>query len=130
MSHIIYKELSYKIVGILFEVDNKLGHGLREKSYETAIAADLKEKEINFQEQLKVNFYYKCKIIRKLFIDFLIEDKIVLEIKIGDNYNKENISQVYEYLKAKNLRLAIIANFTKNGVKTKRVIYKLQRKKN
>ena len=124
MAELYYPELSYKIVGILFEVYNKLGYGLREKIYQQTIASCLKEKNIKFKEQFKVEFRFKGRIIKKLYFDFLIEDKIVLEIKVGEDFNKENIAQVYEYLKAKNLRLGIIANFTKKGIKTKRVIYK------
>lgn len=130
MTQIIYKELSYEIVGVVFEVYNKLGYGLREKSYQEAIAEGLEEKKLKFIEQLKVDFKYKDKIIRRFFLDFLIENKIVLEIKVGNIYNKDNIAQVYEYLKAKKLKLAIIANFTSRGIKIKRVIYKVPQIKN
>lgn len=124
MGKIIYPELSYEIMGVVFEAYNKLGNNLREKSYQKAIAAGLAEKGKKFVEQLKVNFKYKGAIIRRLYLDFLIEDKIVLEIKVGEHFDKENIAQVYEYLKFKKLKLAIIANFTKRGVRYKRIVYK------
>lgn len=56
------------------------------------------------------------------YLDFLVEDKIVLEIKKGNYYSKKNIEQVKQYLKVTNLKLAILANFTPSGVKFLRVL--------
>lgn len=58
----------------------------------------------------------------KYFIDFLVENKIVLEIKKGNRFSRRDIEQVYAYLKLTNLKLGIIANFTNNGIKFKRII--------
>lgn len=124
MAELIYPELSYKIVGILFEVDNKLGYGLRESSYEKVVENLLIENKINFKKQLKCAFKINNKLIRYYYLDFLIEDKIVLELKAQRRINKENVSQVYDYLKINKLRLGILANFTKNGVIFKRIICK------
>jgi myo-inositol-1(or 4)-monophosphatase len=121
---LIYPELSYKIVGTLFDVYNELGYGLRERNYQEAIRGCLKSKNISFKEQLKSNIYMKDRIIKKCFLDFLIDDKIVLEIKSQDRFNKENVAQVYDYLKSNNIKLGILANFSKNGLIFKRIIYK------
>jgi len=124
MVELIYPELSYKIVGILFQADNQIGYGHRESLYQAAISKLLKDNKINFKEQLKSNIKISGKPVKSYFIDFLIDGKIVLEIKAGDRFNRENIAQVYDYLKANDLRLGIIANFTKRGVKFKRIVYK------
>lgn len=121
---LIYPKLSYQIVGILFEVHNTLGYGHREITYQKAIVQALKDIKINFSEQLSVDLKYKEKIIKKYRLDFLIDNKLVLEIKVGERFNKENTAQVYDYLKAKGLKLGIIGNFTKYGVKFKRIINK------
>jgi len=55
-------------------------------------------------------------------IDFLVEDKILVEIKKGNYFSKKNIEQVYAYLKATGLKLAILANFTSTGVKFRRIL--------
>ena len=62
------------------------------------------------------------KIIGKRYLDYLVEDKIVLEIKRGDYFSKNNFNQVLEYLKITKLTLAILANFTSRGVKYKRIL--------
>lgn len=124
MVEIIHKELSYKIIGILFEVDNKLGNGLREKVYQNAISEYLKENNIPFNEQVKVDLKINDKVISRFYLDFLVDNKIILEIKAGNRFDKENIAQVYDYLKTTNLKLGILANFTKRGVIYKRIINK------
>lgn len=119
---LVYPELSYKLIGILFEVWNELGYGYQEKHYQKAIAKALKDVGFKFKEQVPIKIKYKSQAIGTYFLDFLIEDKIVLEIKRREYFSKGNIRQVYAYLKATGLRLGIIANFTSKGLKFKRVV--------
>lgn len=119
---LIYPELSYQIVGILFEVHNELGPGHHEKYYQRAIAEGLKKCKLSFQEQVYTPLTFKDAKIGSYYLDFLIEDKIALEIKKGDRFSKRHINQILSYLKTKNLKLGIIANFGSDGVKFKRII--------
>ncbi len=119
---LIYPELSYSIVGILFEIYKELGSGYREKYYQNAIAFELKQKKYRFTEQVFLPLIYKNNKIGKVFLDFLVEDKIILEIKKDDRFSRKNIEQVYNYLKINNLKLGILANFTKEGIKFKRIL--------
>ena len=119
---VIYKELSYKIVGILFEVYNDLGYGYQEKYYERAVRECFKEANINFENQVMYNVKFKDAEIGKYFLDFLVEDKIVLELKKGNHFPKRNIEQVKGYLKITGKKLAILANFTANDVKFLRIL--------
>jgi len=121
-NRIIYKELSYEIVKILFEVYNNLGYGYQKKYYQRAIEVAFTKVGFEYKSQCPYKIRYKGEIIGRYFIDFIIEDKIVLEIKKGDYYSRKNFEQVYAYLKATGLKLAIIANFTSDGVKFKRVL--------
>ena len=119
---LIYPELSYKVVGILFEVYNNLGSGYQEKYYQKAIKTAFLEQEIKFEEQLLTKIRFKNNNIGKYFLDFLVDNKIVLEIKKGDRFSRKDIEQVYAYLKTINLKLGIIANFTNHGIKFKRIV--------
>ncbi len=119
---ILYPELSYKIVGILFGVDNELGYGYQEKYYQKAISKKLQELNMPFKEQVLIKIISNTNEIGRYFLDFLIEDKIILEIKKTDKFLKSNIDQTYAYLKATGLELCILANFTKSGVQYKRII--------
>jgi len=117
---LIYPKLSYQIIGILFDVYNELGGGHYEKYYQKAIA--FKKCGLFFKEQIYVPLNFKGNKIGNYYLDFLIGNKIVLEIKRGEKFRKKDIEQLYSYLKATNLRLGIIANFTKSGVRFKRIL--------
>lgn len=119
---VVYPELSYKIVGVLYEVGNELNGDLQEKYYQKAIESILTEKDIPFKSQVPYNIAIKGKVIGRYFLDFLIDDKIVLEIKKGDRFAGRNIKQVKGYLARTSLKLGILANFTTKGVKHMRIL--------
>lgn len=114
--------MSYKIIGVVFDVFNELGYGYQEKYYQKAIAKSFNQLGISYKQQVPFMIKFKGEIIGRYFLDFLIEDKIVLEIKKETNFRKHNIKQVIGYLKATSLKLGIIVNFTKDGVKFKRIL--------
>lgn len=119
---LVYPELSYTIIGILFEVYNSLGPGHKEKYYQKAIATAFNTASLPFKKQVHSPIIFKNSNVGNYFLDFLVENKVVLEIKSGDKFLKQNISQVYSYLKAKNLKLGILTNFTKEGLKFRRIV--------
>jgi GxxExxY protein len=119
---LIYKELSYEIVGILFDVYNQVGPGYNEKYYEKAISSGLAKKNITFQSQVPANLTYNQEVIGTFYLDFLIDHKVILEIKVGQKFSKQNFNQVHEYLKTTGMQLAILAIFTQKGVKFIRVL--------
>lgn len=119
---LIYPELSYKIIGILFDVYNQLGYGYQEKYYEKAVATSLKLAELSYKEQFSVPLKFKGKKIGNYFLDFLVDDKVVLELKRGERVAKSNIDQIYAYLKAMDLKLGILGQFTPSGIKFRRIL--------
>ena len=78
--------------------------------------------EIPFDEQVRLPLVYKGENIGNYALDFLIEKKMVLEIKKDKSFSYKNIEQVHNYLKAYNLKLGILANFTSDGLKFKRIL--------
>ncbi len=119
---LLYPELSYQIVGILFSVSNKMGYGYQEKYYQKAVSEGLKAAKLPFKEQVFIEIIFYNNKIGKYFLDFLIDGKVVLEIKKADKFLKTNIDQTYAYLRSTNLKLGVLANFTKNGLQYKRII--------
>lgn len=81
MSGFVQGELSYKIVGLLFDIHTELGNRYQEKYYQGAIEQLLKENKMEYKRELMVDLIFRGKKIGKYFMDFLIEEKIVLEIK-------------------------------------------------
>ncbi len=119
---LLYKELSFQIVGIMFNVYNELGYGYQEKYYQKAIERALEESGIKYREQVPFRIIFKQRNIGIYYLDFLIDDKIVVELKVGKKFAKKDFDQVKGYLHASNKKLALLINFTPLGVKFLRVI--------
>ncbi|MDO8486892.1 MAG: GxxExxY protein [Candidatus Curtissbacteria bacterium] len=122
MPRIIEKELSYKLVGILFDVHTRLGNRYQEKYYQRAVAEALKENNLKFEKELEVDLKYKDAKIGKYFSDFLIEKKVILEIKAVPCLLPRDFHQVLAYLKARKLELGILANFRSASLAYERIL--------
>ena len=119
---LIHKELSFKIIGSLFDVYNELGSGHPERIYDNAVRVDLQNKGLKFQNQEYCKIEYDGQRIGCYYPDFIIENKIVLELKVRPRFSKQDFDQVKKYLKEKNLKLGILAAFCSDGVKFARVL--------
>ena len=119
---LVYPELSYKIVGCAFEVFKSLGYGHPEKVYQRAMAILFDEKKIPYTKEEYIPIKFRDKIINKQFIDFVIENKVVVELKKNFHFSKTHIDQVNYYMQEKNIQLAILINFGKEGATFKRII--------
>jgi len=119
---LIFPELSFQIVGCAFEVQNALGFGFKEAIYQKALSLAFKEKGLSFKEQVQFEIKFKDQVLGKRYFDFIIENKVIVEIKRDDKFSKANIDQTVEYLKVSNLNLALLINFGKEGVAYKRLI--------
>ncbi len=109
-------------MGCAFDVYNEIGPGYHEKYYQRALAESFKQSGLNFLEQKVCDLKYKGKIIGKQYLDFLVDDNIIVELKKGNIFSKRHIDQVINYLKTENLKLAILINFTNKGVISKRIV--------
>jgi len=119
---IIYKDLSYKIVGIVYKVYNDLGYGYQEKYYKNAISLEFDKEHLGYNREKEIKLNYSGKNIGRYFLDFIIENKIILEIKITNYFHSRDIKQILGYLKSAKLKLGILVLVTPNGIKCKRII--------
>ncbi len=122
MADLVYPELSYELVGILFEVHNRLGGGFEEKYYQRAIEKLLVKQGIPFNKELKADISFEETNIGRYFLDFLIDGKIVLELKAIPKILPIHFRQVRSYLKVKKLKLGILANFRGDRLIYKRIL--------
>lgn len=120
--NLVHPDLSYAIVGKAFDVYNDLGHGHKEQLYQKALATSFGNSGIPFKEQVYCPVVFYGERIGSYYLDFLIADKVVIELKTGERFLKQNIGQVYSYLRANNLPLGILINFTRDGVRFKRIV--------
>lgn len=119
---LIYSDLTYKINGVLFAVHNHLGRYCNEKQYCDCIENIFKEQNIIFEREkyIKPSFDGEKSIRNK--VDFLVEDKIILEIKTKRFITKEDYYQIKRYLQALRLKLGILVNFRSKFLTPKRIL--------
>lgn len=119
---LIFPELSYQIIGCAYEVYNQLGAGHPEKVYHNAYMKEFELKKLSVESEVYFPVHYKDEIVGKNFFDFLVEGKIIVEIKQGYSFSKKRFDQVLRYLRASNLQLALLIVFGSTRVTSKRIL--------
>ncbi|MEK7166523.1 MAG: GxxExxY protein [Patescibacteria group bacterium] len=119
---LIHPELSYEIVGAAFSVYNQLGFGHKEVYYQRALAEEFKKINIKFEREKQILLEYDGKQIGKYILDFVVDGKIIVELKVRPRLGYTDIKQVKSYLKSSNFRLAILIYFLKDKVSYRRIL--------
>lgn len=118
--------LTYKIIGAAMEVHRTLGGpGLLESIYESSLCHELSLQGLKIQSQVPVEVRYKGVIIRDpLFLDILIENQVIVEVKATEKENPIHEVQLLTYLRLTGCRLGLVINFGSRHIKegVKRVI--------
>jgi len=123
MNNLLYKEDTYKIIGICMEVHNQLGKGFNEVVYGDALEIEFIDSNIKYSKEQKFNINYKGNILpHKYRADFIINDKIVLEIKAVQCLTSSHLKQTLNYLAVSKLKIGLLINFGEDSLKYKRVI--------
>jgi GxxExxY protein len=94
MTKLIYPELSYLLVGAMFSVYNRMGFGYHEKYYQRAFAKELQFLKLKYKKEGLVKISYRETIIGRYFVDFLVENKIVVEIKVAKEFYPTHLKQI------------------------------------
>jgi GxxExxY protein len=121
-TNIIYPDLSYKIMGAIFEVHKELGPGFLESVYEKALVEELLSKGLKVETQKSINLRYKDKKIGLHRLDLVVEGKVVVELKTVERFSIHHKAQLTSYLKASGYKLGILVNFSKSKVEYQRVL--------
>lgn len=122
MTEILYKTLSYNIIGAAMEVHNTLGPGFLEKVYEAALAHELHLRGIPAETQRPLTVTYKKQLVGEYIADMVVDDKIILELKAIRKLADVHTAQAINYLVATGYELAILLNFGAPRLEHKRVI--------
>lgn len=130
MSELLHKELSYLLQGCFMEVRKNFGPGHKEIVYQNALAEELSEKNIAFEKEKNINIYSPKtgKIMGNYRVDFLVDNKIIIELKVVDIIPKNFKDQIYSYLKNSDYELGYFVNFKSPKLYIKRIIYTNDRK--
>ncbi len=124
MEKLKYKDITEKIIGASFEVHGFLGNGFQEVIYQRALAYELWSKGLNYQREIEMDIYYKDleEPIGTRRADFIVEDKIVVEIKAVIELQDVHLAQILNYLKAYRMEVGLLSNFGSKSMTFKRVV--------
>lgn len=115
-----YKYLTEKIIGYSFDIFRQIGGKHPEKFYQNAMENKFIDNRINYKRENYCKLEVDGKRIGYIRMDFLIENKIVVELKVRDEIYKKDIAQILSYMRIKNIKTGLILLFTSNGVRPKR----------
>lgn len=118
---LLLKEEVYQVVGCAFEVQNTLGHGLLEKSYENALVVECGLRGIPVSQQRRIDVYYKQVKVGDYMPDLIVFDKIIVETKTIDRIGNHERGQVINYLRISGLQVGIVLNFKHAKLEWERV---------
>ena len=115
------KEITEKIISCALDIHSSLGPGLLENLYEEAMEHELKSRGIQYKRQKELEIAYKGNPIGKYRLDYLIENKVSVELKCVEAIKGIHIAQLLTYLRAENIRIGLVINFNverlKDGIK-------------
>jgi len=124
MSELVYKDEAYEIVGVCMEVYNELGPGLLEIIYKDALEWELDIRFIQYEREKEYPVYYKGHLLRRKFnADFIMYDKILLEVKAKESLCNEDIAQTINYVKLSGCKLGLLINFGRTKLEVKRLVF-------
>lgn len=129
MTDLLYSDLSYKLRGLVFKIRNNYGPGQKEGVYRNLLAEGLKENDIVFEKEKSINIYSpNGKRVGVYRPDFVVEDKIIMEIKSSRFAAKIDEKQLYYYLRNSKYEVGFLVNFSTPRLYIKRIIYTNNRK--
>jgi GxxExxY protein len=119
---ILHQELAYQIVGLAMQVHTKLGNGFLEKVYENALMVLLNKAGIDAVQQAPITVLFDGESVGTYYVDILIENKIILELKTVSEISDSHKAQALNYLKATGLNLAMVFNFANPRMEYQRIV--------
>jgi len=123
MTDIVYKEESYQIIGLCMEVHRNLGNGFLEIVYKDALEFEFRKSDILIEREKEYKVLYKeTTLPHKFYADFVVFDKIILEIKSMSGLANEHMAQTMNYIKVSGSRLGLLVNFGQPSLQYKRIV--------
>lgn len=118
-----HQEETYKIIGIAMEIHRQLGKGFSEIVYKDAFEYEFKNHDIFYEREKEYLVNYKGTILpHKFYADFVVLDKIILEVKAKKAVIEEHYAQVMNYLAISKLEVGLLINFHEKSLEHKRII--------
>ncbi len=122
-----HEELTEKIIGIFYKVYNALGYGFLEKVYENALKIEFRKSGLDFDCQAPIQVLYDGEVIGDYVADFIVDGKVVVEVKANAELGVSDESQLLNYLRCTGLEVGLLLNFGEKA-KFKRKVFETAKK--
>ncbi len=122
MAELLYKQLSFDVIGAAMEVHTVLGSGFLEAVYQVALQKELTLRGVPFERKVKLPVSYKGELVGEYETDLIVDGKIVIEIKSVARFNSAHEAQAIHYLTATGMQLGLLLNFGAGSLEYRRII--------
>lgn len=130
MTELLYKQESYVIRGVAFDIYKQFRNRHKEKIYQNSFYFGLIDKKLKVDKEKQINIYYNGRKVGIYIPDLLVEDKIIIELKAKFRLTQDDIKQFWYYLKSSDFKVAYLINFgAPDGVQIERRVYDKARNK-
>ena len=118
---LLYKELTYKIIGVCFKVHSELGCGFPEKIYHKSIIIELEKEGINYSTEKLIKVKYSNKEVGTFRLDLAVDEKVIVELKAVEFMPKIFKEKLLSYLKATPYQVGLLINFGRPKLEYERI---------
>lgn len=115
-----HKEISEQIIGAAYEVYRVMGYGFLEKVFQRAMVVELELRGLNVQPEASAKVFFKDVCVGYYAADLLVEDKVVVELKVAQDLNPSDEAQLINELHSIRKEVGLLINFGRTGVKFRR----------
>jgi GxxExxY protein len=118
-----HKETTEAIIGAAFDVHNELGYGFLHRVYQNALQIELSRRKSQVELEKRINVRYKKAVVGDYDADLIVNQSVIVEIKIAPQYDKRDEAQLLNLLKATGFKVGVLVNFGRSKVEYKRLVF-------
>ena len=122
-----YSDVTGAVIGCAFEVHSILGTGFQEVVYQRALAVEMESRGLSFAREWEMPIFYKERQVGTRRVDFLVDEKVVVELKAIGELEKVHLAQAINYLEAFGLEVGLLLNFGAAKLEFRRVVNSVDR---
>lgn len=121
-THYKHADITGKVIGAAMRVHSTLGNGFQEVIYQRALAIEMEKQGLSFQRELEMPIHYDEQVIGTRRVDFLVEGRVMVELKALTKLEDVHLAQAINYLEAYQLEVGLLLNFGAKSLEYRRVV--------
>jgi len=120
---LLHRDVTEKIIGAAFEVHRELGYGFLERVYQRALQVEIIRRGSAAEIERRVHVHYKQVVIGDYDADLVVDDCVLVELKVNPQYDRRDEAQLLNILKATGIKVGLLINFGRLKVEYKRLVF-------